>query len=141
MPLEDVLNLLVEHLTIGAFFRARCAVGARVQCPVDVRHVLCRRLGWTRCHDTQRIATFHRRRRCVECGVRCRAKPCVCARCAAAPGSLVAMVGRGYLYAHGARRGDVVHLVPVKRSNVGAFLYWKRDADAFLGGRLSLLDA
>lgn len=130
MPLEEVLDALVEHMTLGDYLRTRVALCTRTPCTIDVRRTLCGRMGLRRTYDMARLLRTTRRQRCVECGVRTRARPLVCVKCASDRRGLYAMVDRGYLYDNGVPRCIVSKLQRVRRTPRGAFLYWKRDADA-----------
>ena len=134
MPLEDVLDALVEHLTLGEYLRTREALCTRAPCAIDVRRTLCARMGLRRTYDMARLLRTAQRR-CAECGSRTRARPRVCVRCASQCRGIYAMVDRHYLHAIGVPRAKWLALPRVRRAATGAFLYWKRDADALVASQ------
>jgi hypothetical protein len=115
--LDDVADLLADHLSIADLFRLARAVGREIS--PDVAALLSRRMGFKRTHTAPQISIRMRKGRCVECGQRCFRRPALCGPC-----------GKRYLVTRTEVLSALRRLIPAKRGQSGAFYYWRSEVVA-----------
>ena len=138
--LADVLPLLCEHLTAGALFRARVALGRRGEEPAGVAHLLAARMGlaprparpmaWL-------AARLRVRSRCRECGAPTARAVRVCHACADDGAGLHALRDRAHARWLNRQRAAphrnfeamLRRARPAARTATGRLLYWRRDLE------------
>lgn len=137
--LHDVLDLLVEHVTLADLFRLRRALSGDVALSSPWTEstwiVVTERMGLKR--RVRSVAQVARRmstgRRCLECGRPTACRPAFCTDCTSDPRSPVFMCDRHFV--RELNRGIEAplrhlelamrtHLVPVKVAPPGKFMYW-----------------
>ena len=137
VQLRDIpVHVLLPYLSIGDLYRLR-ATASHDDWDVVTTRALSARIGLARSADATRISAHMWKRRCRECGTFCSAVPRFCTSCTSDPRSRVALMTRAEIRIlckdrRQCYRAVVGELARVRRSRVGAFLYWRDDVFARL---------
>lgn len=149
MALSLVVELLVDHLTLGEVFRVTMASRSlREHLSAEVPTMLLKHRLALKRHPKPTMASVSERmrvsrRRCVECGQPTGCVPRVCSECSSDPDGYRAMVQRRdvmatYRATHRVLRPknllQRLQALPIlKVSRTGGRVHWRREAEEILG--------